>query len=150
RKLLHVKLEEEGHRVFEAEDGGQALAVLAREPVEGIISDVFMPNMDGYRLCLEVRKNAHFCALPFIIYTSTFTSPGDERLALEVGADGYLRKPSTTQALLEALGQAASTRGHSQPHRPALREELYLVRGYSDLLVRKLEEKHRELLRQTE
>ncbi len=150
RRLLRVKLEEVGHRVFEAEDGMQAFEVLAREPVEGIISDVLMPNVDGYRFCLEVRKNACLCSLPFIIYTSTFASPGDERLALEAGADDYLKKPAPTEALVQALERAAATRSHSRPYRPALREELYLVRGYSDLLVKKLEEKHHDLQQQTE
>jgi PAS domain S-box-containing protein len=149
RKLLRVKLEAAGHRVVEAEDGVQALGVLAREPVDGIISDVLMPNMDGYRFCLEVRKNPRLSALPFVIYTATFTSPGDEGLALEVGADEYLIKPASIRTLLEALTRAGSERRLRPSHIIQEHEELLLVREYSDLLVRKLEEKHRDLQRQT-
>src|ERR1051326_8122524 len=144
RKVLRLKLEGEGHGVLEAEDGVQALGILEREEVEGIISDVLMPKMDGYRFCLEVRKSPRFCALPFIIYTSTFTSPGDERLALEVGADDYLTKPAPVRSLLEALKRAAAERRLGPSHIVHQQEELLLVREYSDLLVRKLEEKHRD------
>ncbi|HXT41356.1 MAG TPA: PAS domain S-box protein [Candidatus Angelobacter sp.] len=150
RKLLRVTIEAEGHHTVEAEDGVQALAVLEREPVDGIISDILMPNMDGYRLCTEVRKSPRFNLLPFIIYTSTFTSPGDERLAREVGADEYLKKPSSTQTILAAFSRVVA---EGKPGRPVVtqqKEELLLVREYSDLLVKKLEEKHRDLQRQTE
>jgi two-component system, NarL family, sensor histidine kinase UhpB len=150
RKLLRAKLEAEKHRVVEADDGVQALGVLARESVDGVISDVLMPNMDGYRFCLEVRKNPRFSALPFIIYTTTFTSPGDERLALEVGADAYLTKPTSIRTLLEVLTRAVSERRLNPSHIIQEHEELLLVREYSDLLVRKLEEKHRDLQQQTE
>src|SRR6266496_6680751 len=109
-----------------------------------------MPNLDGYRFCLEVRKNPRLSALPFIIYTSTFTSPGDERLALEVGADEYLNKPASIRTLLEALTRSVSERRLSPSHIIQEHEELLLVREYSDLLVRKLEEKHRDLQQQTE
>src|SRR5438552_5602824 len=150
RKLFRVKLEEEGHRVFEADDGVQALEVLALEPVEGIISDVLMPNMDGYRLCLEVRRNPRLSALPFVIYTSTFTSPGDEHLALEVGADDYLTKPAPIRPIVDALTRVVAERRPRPSHIVHEQEELLLVREYSDLLVRKLEEKHRDLQLHTE
>src|ERR1041385_1167855 len=150
RKLLRVKLEAEGHSVCEAEDGVQALGVLERESVEGIISDVLMPNMDGYRFCLEVRKHPRVSALPFVIYTATFTSPPDERLALEVGADAFLTKPASVRTLLEALTRAVSERRLSTSHIIQKHEELLLVRDYSDLPGRKLEEKHRDLQQRTE
>ena len=150
RKLLRVTLEAEGHHTVEARDGVEALAVLEREAVDGVISDILMPKMDGYRLCVEVRRNPRFSSLPFVIYTSTFTSPGDERLAREVGADGYVKKPATLQALVEALHRAAATERKQPPRVAKRQEELLLVREYSNLLVKKLEEKHRELQRQTE
>ena len=87
RKLLRVTLEAEGHATIEAADGVEALQILARENVDAVISDILMPNMDGFRLCHEIRKSERFHALPFIIYTSTYTSPGDVKLAQTVGAD---------------------------------------------------------------
>ena len=59
RKMLQVTLSEGGHRVFEAADGIEALSLLEHEVVrmDGIISDILMPRMDGYRLCLEIRRH---------------------------------------------------------------------------------------------
>jgi CheY-like chemotaxis protein len=109
RKLLRVTLEAEGHNTLEAADGVQALQILARETVDAVISDIFMPNMDGYRLCHEIRKSERFYALPFIIYTSTYYSPGDVQLAQAVGADKYLRKPAPIAAMLDALREVMET-----------------------------------------
>ena len=72
-KLLRAVLEAEGHGVLAATDGLAALAVLEREPIDAVISDILMPNMDGYRFCAEVRASPRFCSLPFIVYTATCT-----------------------------------------------------------------------------
>ena len=47
-RLLRAQLESEGHAVFEAHDGVDALAMLERQPVDAVISDILMPRMDGY------------------------------------------------------------------------------------------------------
>ena len=96
-ELLRVMLEAEGVKVLQAADGVEALAVLEREPVDAVISDILMPRMDGYRLCYEVRASPRFFALPFIFYTATYTSPGDEKFSLELGADKFLEKPAPSQ-----------------------------------------------------
>ena len=57
RKLLRALLEAEGHHTLEATDGVEALAVLAHEAVDAVISDGLMPNMDGFRLCLAIRAD---------------------------------------------------------------------------------------------
>src|SRR5450759_5898574 len=57
-KLLRALLEAEGHAVFEAHDGVDALDLLERQRVDAVISDILMPKMDGDRLCLEIRKRA--------------------------------------------------------------------------------------------
>src|SRR5680860_1142381 len=90
-KLLRAQMDSEGHAVFEAHDGLDALALLERQRVDAVISDILMPRMDGYRLCYEIRKHERLHDLPIIIYTSTYTSSSDEKLALEMGADKYLK-----------------------------------------------------------
>ena len=76
-KLLRAQLESEGHTVFEAHDGVDALDLLERQRVDGVISDILMPRMDGYRFCYEIRNHARLRDLPIILYTSTYTSPSD-------------------------------------------------------------------------
>src|SRR6266705_6997412 len=92
RKLLSAMLEAEGDHSLEAADGQEALDILEREPVDAIISDLLMSRMDGYRFCYEVRTSERFYQLPFIMYTNSYTSEADEKVALELGADAFLKK----------------------------------------------------------
>ena len=147
-KLLRAQLESEGHAVFEAHDGMDALALLERQLVDAVISDILMPKMDGYRLCLEIRKQAPLRNLPIIIYTSTYISPGDEKLALDMGADKYLKKPASVETLVAALHEV-SARPHAAPQPKAL-QEFEVIKEYNERLVSKLKEKNTELQTQTE
>ncbi len=150
RKLLRVTLEAEGHATFEATDGVEALQILGRETVDSVISDILMPNMDGFRLCHEIRKSERLRALPFIIYTSTYTSPEDMKLALTVGADKYLTKPAPTADVLKALREVMDKKTERPaPSGPAV-AETYVLQQYSQTLVNKLEEKNADLAQANE
>src|ERR1043165_2724671 len=107
-KLLRVHLEAAGHEVISAGDGVEALEVLRRQPIEAVISDILMPRMDGYRLCHEIRKSPELCALPFVFYTSTYTSPGDEKLCFDLGGNKYLKKPAPEAEILKAIREIES------------------------------------------
>ena len=143
-KLLRAQLEGEGHAVFDAHDGVDALALLERQRVDAVISDILMPRMDGYSLCHEIRKHARLHDLPIIIYTSTYTSPGDQKLALDMGADKYLTKPVSVETLVAALHEVGA-QPHAAPHPDALRE-VEVLKEYNERLVSKLKEKNTELL----
>jgi CheY-like chemotaxis protein len=144
RKLLRATLAAKGHTTVEAADGVEALRVLGRERVDAVVSDILMPNMDGYRFCHEVRQDEKYKTLPFIVYTSTYTSPSDQRLASTVGADGYLMKPAPVEEILRAIDDALRDRNQHGPPKTAA-DELYVMKEYSEVLVRKLEEKNTEL-----
>ena len=143
RKLLRAQLEAEGHVVLGASNGVEALEVLEREKVDLVISDILMPEMDGYRLCSEIRRSERFRHIPFIVHTATFTSPGDERLSLDLGADSYLRKPAPVQELLRAIADVPA----STHRRPTVSlDGMDVLKEYSERLVSKLEEKNLELM----
>jgi signal transduction histidine kinase len=147
RKLLCAMLEGAGHETVEAVDGLDALVKLAGEKIDALISDILMPNMDGYGLCNEVRKSASLSALPFIMYSSTYTTKSDRELAKSMGADDCLVKPASEATILKALDAAvlASTARH--PRSPASALDQTTVRmKYSAALGNKLEEKNTELL----
>ncbi len=146
-KLLRAQLEAEGHTVIEARDGIEALEVMNLEMVDGVISDILMPRMDGYRLCLEVRKSPHYGRVPFVLYTSTYNSQADRELAVSAGADAYIAKPAPTHVILKALrASSTSLRQAAAPGTTSEIENPVLVQ-YSASLVRKLEDKSMELAR---
>jgi len=142
-KLLRAQLEGEGHTVVDAHNGVEALAVLDRRKVDVIVSDILMPVMDGYRLCHEVRKSERFRHLPFIAYTSTYVSPSDEKLSIDLGADKYLRKPATVGELMHTIEEALVNPGR----RPtAVFDQTDVLKEYNAGLVAKLEKKNVELI----
>ena len=143
-KLLRAQLESEGHTVVEAHDGVDALALLERQRVDAVISDILMPRMDGYSLCYEIRKHARLHDLPIIIYSSTYTSPGDQKLSLDMGADKYLKKPVSVETLVAALHEVGA-QPHAAPRSDALRE-VEVLKEYNERLVSKLKEKNTELM----
>jgi signal transduction histidine kinase len=131
--------------VLEAQNGLEALEILGRNSVDAIISDILMPQMDGYRLCYEVRRNELLQQVPFIFYTATYLAESDEKLCYDLGADKYLRKPAPAEAVMAALTEAANRAGRSQPRRVAFLTETDVMKEYSERLVSKLESKNVEL-----
>ena len=146
RKLLRVSLEGEGIDTFEAADGLEALTRLDVEKADAIISDILMPRMDGYRFCQEVRKSEPIKETPFIFYTSTYTSSGDEKLALDCGADRFITKPAPLVRIMDAIRELINPAG-PRPRPVQMPEELLIMREYNEALVRKLEERNAKLER---
>lgn len=147
RKLLNAQIGAEGHTVLEAANGKEALSMLEREIVHAIISDILMPQMDGFRLCHEVRTHDNFKTLPFLIYSATYTSPSDQRLAQQVGADAYLTKPASSKQLFDALDEATqkAKRRRTTITTASTEDQLYVMKEYNVALVNKLEDKNAEL-----
>jgi K+-sensing histidine kinase KdpD len=145
RKLLRATLEAEGVSICEAGDGVEALAILEHDPVEAVISDILMPNMDGYQLCHEVRRSPKFNTLPLIVYTNTYTSPGDRDLTFTVGADEYVTKPATALELRAALCRARRKSVQRVAAPPPCPNSEFVMKKYAKLLIHKLEKKNLEL-----
>jgi PAS domain S-box-containing protein len=143
-RLLRAQLEAEGHDVVDAANGAEALRRLDAESVDGMISDILMPEMDGYRLCQEVRKRETLFTLPVVLYTSTYNSPGDRLMALKSGADAYLTKPAPIPKIVAALSEAVRKPRRAQPIESAVSEG-DVLKAYSAALVRKLEDRKLDL-----
>jgi PAS domain S-box-containing protein len=141
-RLLRAELEAEGHIVFEGMNGVEGLAVLDSQQIDVIISDILMPVMDGYRFCYEVRRSERFREIPFIVYTSTYLSPSDEKLSLDLGADRYLRKPASVEQIKQTIVDVLAT----PRRRPtAVIDSTDVLKEYNAGLVTKLEKKNVEL-----
>ena len=141
RAILRTILEEAGYTVDEAVDGVGALRRLAETTVHCIITDILMPNMDGYRLCYEIRNNPRFSQLPVIVYTATYTAADDERLAGELGADRFIRKPAVTGAIVAVLRAVLSGERTPRPYSKSRMEQIISMKLYSEQLVKKLAHK---------
>jgi two-component system OmpR family response regulator len=96
RELLSVLLRNEGYEIHEAEDGLKALSLLESIKVDMVILDIMMPNMDGWELCQEVRKQYD---LPMLMLTAKGETMQKVK-GFEHGTDDYLVKPFEPQELL--------------------------------------------------
>lgn len=101
RKLMVTYLKENNYEVLEAEDGKVALEVIDKNHVDLIISDIMMPNMDGYELCRELR-NANFM-LPILMVTAK-DSIDDKREGFLSGVDDYMVKPVDMDEMILRVG----------------------------------------------
>ncbi|HYY41821.1 MAG TPA: diguanylate cyclase [Pyrinomonadaceae bacterium] len=100
RQLLTVALEAAGYGVHTATDGLEGLAAVEALTPDLIITDVMMPNMDGYEMARRVRANPATRFIPIIIQTSARGAAEDARRGAEVGALGYITDPTDLGLLL--------------------------------------------------
>jgi two-component system chemotaxis sensor kinase CheA len=91
RELQRNILERAGFGVRVATDGADALSKLAEEPSDLILTDIEMPNMDGFALTEAVRAHPSLANIPVLILSSR-SSEADRRRGLDAGADGYIIK----------------------------------------------------------
>jgi len=84
-------LEAAGFEVITAPDGVAALDVLAVESVDGVVTDIEMPRLDGLRLTRRIKSDAHTADIPVVIVSSLSTDDAKQK-GLEVGADAYVVK----------------------------------------------------------
>ena len=107
RRVLSALLERDGFRTLEAPDGGAALELLAREPVDAILTDLRMPKMNGLEL-LEAVRRMH-SEIPVVMLTAHGTV-GSAVEALKQGAFDYLTKPFDPDEIRQVMEKAVSTR----------------------------------------
>jgi two-component system cell cycle response regulator len=97
--LLTHLLEENGYEVTRAASGKEALAFLAGQRPDLIMSDIVMPEMDGYELTAAIKQNAQLADIPVILLTQ-LSDPEDVIHGLEAKVDFYLTKPYDETFLL--------------------------------------------------
>jgi len=147
RYLLEAMLRGDGHEVVSVRNGLEALDRLCREKFDLIVSDVLMPQMDGFQLCREVKRRKETKDIPFIFYTATYTDRKDRELAMSIGASRYIIKPTEPERFVEMVREVLGEqqRGEAPPPLPPMESEADYLRIYNDRLVRKLERKVSQL-----
>jgi two-component system cell cycle response regulator len=105
RTLLRRQLEEYGHRVVEAVDGEEALAMCRLHQPDAMLLDVEMPKLDGHGVLAALRATPELADIPVVFLTAR-TSTEDVVEGLRLGAHDYLRKPFEPSELLARVSAA--------------------------------------------
>jgi len=105
RDITSHFLQQGGFRVLEASDGTDALNILSERHVDLILTDIMMPNMDGWAFYREVRKDKRYNLTPFV-FLSVLDELDDQIKGLTLGVDDYITKPVTPPQLIARVNTA--------------------------------------------
>ncbi|HXI56165.1 MAG TPA: response regulator, partial [Polyangia bacterium] len=107
-RLLSYQLEAAGFRVRTAGSGEAALSLAREAPPDAIVSDVLMPGMDGFELCLQLRRDIALAGIPVLLLSFQYIERADQELARGVGATRFVQRPSRSRELVEAVLETLS------------------------------------------
>jgi CheY-like chemotaxis protein len=102
RILVERVLSTRGYRCLSASNGQEALDILDREKVDLILTDLFMPVLDGYRTTQLIRARPHLANVPIVAVTA-FALHDEIEIAKQIGCTEYLTKPFKPRQLLEVV-----------------------------------------------
>jgi two-component system phosphate regulon response regulator PhoB len=100
--LLRYNLEKQGFRVEDAGDGGEAMARITETPPDLLLLDWMLPTMSGIEVCRQLRRRPATRTLPIIMLTAR-AEDQDAVRGLDTGADDYITKPFSTEALIARI-----------------------------------------------
>ncbi|HZM23633.1 MAG TPA: HD domain-containing phosphohydrolase [Anaerolineales bacterium] len=145
RELLVTLLGYAGHRLLEAAEGEEGLAIARAERPDLIITDIVMPTMDGYEFARQVRADLNIGETQIIFYTSSYIVAETRQLAEACGVSIVISKPIEPQALLDTVQVALESR--QRPVIPPDSEDFHRehMRLLTDTLVKKVDELEAEI-----
>ena len=104
RQILRDMLETTDYELVEAENGEQAMAVVARQRPDLILMDIQLPILDGYEATRRIKADPALSSIPIIAVTS-YALSGDEAKARAAGCDDFIPKPYSPRQLLAKVRQ---------------------------------------------
>jgi len=130
REMIHLALKQKGFEVIEAPNGADGIERARKDLPDLILCDINMEKVDGYLTLASLRNEAPTAAIPFILMTGLADNAG-MRHGMELGADDYLPKPFTTDALYAAvdarLKKAQTVRDEAERKLASLRDNISLM-----------------------
>lgn len=99
---IRLNLEREGYQVASFQNGQEGLMAVTQGGFEFLILDLNLPDLDGFTICRELRRNPHTLNLPVLMLTAR-AAEHDRITGLELGADDYLVKPFSVRELLARI-----------------------------------------------
>ncbi|MDH5360858.1 MAG: response regulator [Gammaproteobacteria bacterium] len=143
RKLFRKILQPQGYDVIDFPAARPALDFLENHSVDLIVSDLMMPEMDGYAFCRKVKSEQRLVNIPFVFVTAAFTDDIDKELAERVGAEGYITKPVEPQEFISYVNTIINrTTGIDGKTKS---DDGDVEKMYTEVLARKLDKKVVEL-----
>jgi DNA-binding response OmpR family regulator len=108
--LSHI-LENEGYTVAQAANGNDALDLIRIDRPTIVLTDILMPEMDGYALCRSIKQDECMADIPVILVTQLF-DPADLIQGLEAGADNIIIKPFEAEHVMFRIKSTLRSREH--------------------------------------
>lgn len=130
RRMLRIALKSADYEVTEADNGGDGLALIARQQPDLVVLDLGLPDMDGHQLLGELRG---WSPVPVIVL-SVRASEREKVRALDAGAQDYVTKPFSIEELIARI--RAVLRDRIKPELPPVLDDGYLLIDLSKRLVR--------------
>jgi len=101
-RLTVTRMLDKEYIVLEATNGEEAIDIAKRQEPALILMDLMMPKMDGYTACFRIKADQATKVIPVIMLTA-IDHELNKKFAMEMGADGYITKPFTSQELLDTI-----------------------------------------------
>ena len=112
-ELLKYLLEKHSYHISVAHNGKEALGFIKKQKPMIVISDIIMPEMDGYQLCEHIKKDENLRDIIVILLT-ILSNPGDVLKGLECGADDFMIKPYHENTIIKHIEQTISLKCHTE------------------------------------
>ncbi len=118
RLICSMALQQSGFKIEQAENGFEALKIIQEKTIDLVISDVFMPKMNGFQLLQSVKSDEYYKNIPFIFLTAA-TDNDHITEGLQLGAEDYISKPIRIKEVLArvllVMSRAQSRQSESTP-----------------------------------
>lgn len=115
-ELLKYNLESNGYKIIFSLNGREGLDIAVEEKPDLILLDVMLPELDGFDVCKEIKKNKEIEFIPIIMLTAK-SEEFDKILGLELGADDYITKPFSVRELLARIKAVLRRNFKEEPER---------------------------------
>jgi signal transduction histidine kinase len=147
RVMACTLLEKSGHQVMSAINGKKALESIKDNRPDLIITDILMPEMDGYELCRAIKNDPDLEDIPLIFYTATYTSQNDIDLGILMGGSRFLIKPLEPPALIECINEVVkeNEKKNRSPSKTSIPSEKVISKMHLEAVGKKLQQKRTEL-----
>src|SRR5499427_411843 len=119
REVIKIAFRRENITVITAADAASAIAQFDQNPPDAVITDVIMPDQDGYSVCSQIKQHQRFASTPVILMSGVVNKNVADK-AVSVGADELIRKPFQPVDLIARVKSFLEPKSAVQPAVPAL------------------------------